>query len=417
MNPTLNPTTTFRLDNGLRVVCADVPSEVVYCGYVVCAGTRHEEPADSGLAHFVEHLTFKGTEKRKAFQITNGPERVGGDLNAYTTKQETVYHAAVLREHFPRAVDLLSDIVFHSIYPQKELTREVEVVCDEIDSYNDSPADKICDEFERTVFRNHPLGRDMLGDADRLRTYQHDDALRFATRHYRPDNCVFFTFGHLDPDRVRHYLEKHTAACGRIALADTPAPTALAQPLPPYEPITLSVEKNTHQAHVMVGGRSFAGTDSRKYAAILLNNLLGGPGMNSRLNVSLREKAGLVYSVDSYLSTYPDAGMWNIYFGCNPSDVKRCLRRIAQELDRLLQAPLTPRQLEAAKRQLCGQIGVATNSFESRALALGRTYAHYNQIRDTRKTMDKIRALTADQLLSAARELYAPHLRSTLIFQ
>ncbi|MBR1889628.1 MAG: insulinase family protein [Alloprevotella sp.] len=412
-----NSATTFTLDNGLRVVCADIPSDVIYCGYVVCAGTRHEAPSDSGLAHFVEHMTFKGTENRKSYQITNGLERVGGDLNAYTTKQETVYHAAILREHFSRAADLLTDIVFRSIYPQKEVVREVEVVCDEIDSYHDSPSDEIFDEFERIVFSNHPLGRDILGDSSRLRTYTSQDVLRFAHQYYRPTNCVFFTFGRIGPQRVRYYLEKFTRDIHRGETSSVPASAFCDQTLTPYEPKQISLDKNTHQAHVIVGGRSFAGTDERKYAMILLNNILGGPGMNSRLNISLREKAGLVYSVDSYLSTYPDAGMWTIYFGCNETDIKRCLHRVSAELDKLIQSPLTPRQLEAAKRQLCGQIGVANNSFESRALALGRTFAHYNVIRDTAETCNKIRALTADELLGAARETFGASQRSVLIYK
>lgn len=417
MTPSLQTPSTFTLHNGLRVVVVPAASEVVYCGYVVCAGTRHEAPADSGLAHFVEHMTFKGTQSRRAYQIINHLERVGGDLNAYTTKQETVYHAAVMKEHFDRAADLLTDIVFRSTYPERELAREVEVVCDEIDSYHDSPAEEIFDEFERIVFAHNPLGRDILGDAARLSTYKSEDLARFAKQYYRPANCVFFAFGNLSANRVRRSLERHTLSLPAERTTCSIAPPS-APPVPAtYKPTHLSLQKNTHQAHVIVGGRSFAGTDERKYAAILLNNILGGPGMNSRLNVSLRERAGLVYSVDAYLSTYPDAGMWNVYFGCNAADVERCIRRVEKELHILASQALTPRQLEAAKRQLCGQISVADNSFESRALAIGRTFAHYATLADTAETIARIRALTSADLLDAAQRLYNPAQISHLIYR
>lgn len=404
---------------GLRLIYEPSASGVVYCGYVVCAGTRHEEPSDSGMAHFIEHMSFKGTARRRACHISNGLERVGGDLNAFTNKQETVYYAAVLRPDFERAVDLLTDIVFRSTYPQREIDREVEVICDEIESYKDSPSELIFDEFESMVFRRSPLGRDILGRADRLRTYRTADALRFARRWYRPANAVFYVYGQLDFDRVVRTVGRHL-----VDLFDEtgdfshPVPT-VSRPfpsLPPYEPEEREVSRGTHQAHVLVGARTFGGTDPRRHALSLLNNMLGGPGMNSRLNISLRERAGLVYSVDSYLSTYPDTGLWNVYFGCDARDVARCRRLLVKELRRFIDDLLTPAQLAAAKRQLKGQLGISRDAFENYATALGKTFAHYGDHYDMDRQLACIDALTAQQLRDTAETVFDPSRLTMLVY-
>ncbi len=290
---------TTRLSNGLRVIHEPSASEVTYCGYVICAGTRHEDAPDAGMAHFIEHMSFKGTKRRRACHISNGLERVGGDLNAFTNKQETVYHATVLRQDFRRAADFLTDIVFGSIYPQHEIDKEVEVICDEIDSYRDSPAELIFDEFEAMLYAGHPLGRDILGTPERLRQYTTADAVRFAQRHYRPENAVFFVYGDVDFNTVTHTLERQfTLVDGwpesHRSFSDETAGMP-AQSTEQEEPLRI-VEKDTHQAHVLIGGTTFGGADNRRFALMLLNNMLGGPGGNSRLNMSLREKAGLVYS-------------------------------------------------------------------------------------------------------------------------
>ncbi len=415
----LPPLQAATLPCGLRLILAPSTSDVVHCGYIVMAGTRHEAPADAGLAHFIEHMSFKGTARRRACHISNGLERVGGDLNAFTNKQETVYQATVLRPDFDRAADLLTDIVFHSTYPQHEMDREAEVVCDEIDSYKDSPADLIFDEFEAMVFAGHPLGRDILGNAERLRAYRTEDALRFARQWYRPDNAVFYVSGRLDFGRVCRRMERLTAGLE----AERPAPPAdgLPQqpPLPAYPAAEQerTVHRDTHQAHVLIGARAYGGRDARRYGLILLNNILGGPGMNSRLNLRLREKAGLVYSVDAYLATYPDTGLWNVYFGCDAADVARCRRLVLAELRRLVERPLSPAQLAAAQKQLCGQIGIGCENAESYALAVGRTYAHYGEFYDPQGLCDRIRSLTPDALRAAAAEAYAPGRLTTLIYR
>lgn len=403
------------LSNGLRVIHEASASEVVYCGYVVCAGTRHEDEADTGMAHFIEHMSFKGTHRRRAFHIINGLERVGGDLNAFTNKQETVYCATVLRQDFERAADLLTDIVFGSTYPQREIDKEVEVICDEIDSYKDSPAEIIFDEFEAMLFKAQPLGRDILGSAERLRSYTTADALRFAEKYYRPENAIFYVYGQVDFDRAVRVLEKNFRLVAPRPDLSAPLPAALACHC--CEGETRVVEKGTHQAHVLLGAPAFGGNDQRRFAMLLLNNLLGGPGMNSRLNLSLREKAGLVYSVDSYLNTYPDTGFWNVYFGCDIHDVERCRKLVVRELQKLYDRPLTDSQLTIAKKQLKGQIGISCDNGEGYALALGKTFAHYNCQRRVENIFEEIDRLTPHTLQEVAAEVYNPERLTTLIYK
>ncbi len=401
------------LPNGLRLVCERTASDVVYCGYVVGAGTRHEDAADEGMAHFVEHLSFKGTARRSSAAVNNALERYGGDLNAYTNKQGTVYHATVLKAQFARAADLLTDIVFHSTFPQREIDKEVDVICDEIESFKDSPSELIFDEFEQRLFAGSPLGRDILGTAGCLKTYTTADALRFTRQHYRPENAVFFLSGDIEGKKAARTLQRLFEKYP----VDRPAtPETAIVPAPAAQRFDVSVNKDTHQAHVMIGAPTFGGSDGRRFALLLLNNMLGGPGMSSRLNIALRERAALVYSVDSYVSTYPDAGYWHVYFGCDGADVARCCRLVQRELRRFAETPLTPGRLAAAKAQLCGQIGIAQDNGESRALALGRTYAEYGTVRDIALLRQNIEAVTAEDLRSLAAEIFAPERLCRLVY-
>lgn len=410
---------TFTLSNGLRVIVEHSPSEVVYCGYLILAGTRHEDEADAGMAHFVEHMTFKGTERRRSSQVNNILERVGGDLNAFTNKQETTYCATVLRRDTARAIDLLTDIVFHSTYPQAEIDKEVEVIVDEIDSYRDSPSELIFDEFEQLLFEGHELGRDILGHAERLRAYTTADARRFVDQHYRPENCVFYLYGEVDEKRVVKLLCKahETTLSTAENIVSVEQKESTNSPFTSYRPQTREVEKGTHQAHVMLGAPTFGTFDQRRYALLLLNNILGGPAMNSRLNTVVREKHGLVYSIDSYLNTYPDTGYWNVYFGCDVDDVARCLRLVKRELQRLIDKPLTPTQLRYAKAQLCGQIGISTDNRESYAHALAKTFAHAGRRRNVPELLEHIQNVTAEELQTLAAEIYVPERVTTLIYK
>lgn len=415
---------TETLPCGLRIVCTPSATDVAYCGIAVNAGTRDELPDENGLAHFCEHLTFKGTHRRRSWHILNRMETVGGELNAYTGKEETVYYTAFLKEHFPRAVDLLADIVLGSTYPQAEMNKEVEVVIDEIESYNDTPSELIFDDFENLVFDGHPLGRNILGEATRLRQFRSADVCRFASRLYRPDNMVFFVYGRIDPATARRELEKALRRVEASLPQDHPlygrlsAPSATAQaltdadinrtPVPEYRSREATLDKDTHQAHVLIGTRAYSARDPRHLSLYLLNNILGGPGMNSRLNLSLRERNGLVYTVESNATAYTDTGVWSVYFGCDPHDVARCRRLVLKELKRLTDAPLDPKSLEAAKRQIKGQIGISYDNSESVALSMGKTFLHYHRTRDIHELYRRIDALTADDLHAVAQDLFQP---------
>ncbi len=384
---------------------------MVYCGLIVNAGTRNEDPQDAGMAHFCEHTTFKGTERRKAFHIRNGLERVGGDLNAYTNKEETVFYAMVQKEDFKRAMDLLTDIVFHSTYPQHELEKEVEVIIDEIDCYRDSPAELIYDEFEEMLFRGHELGRNILGNAERLRQYGTADAKRFISRYYCPSNVTVFVYGNIPFANILRIVEKMTACL------PSGNPNHRQAPLPLYVPEYRECNHDTHQAHVLIGNRGYSSNHPRRTALFLLNNILGGPGMNSLLNVSLRENHGLVYMVESSAFSYTDAGVWSVYYGCDDANIDKCRNLVLKQLARLREVPLTAGRLQAAKKQLIGQILIAGDNFESYALALGKTFAHLGRYRDVNEIISKIQAVSSDDLVEVARDIFAEEKLTTLVYK
>ena len=399
------------LSNGLRIIHEPSSSKVAYCGFAVDAGTRDEAENEQGIAHFVEHLIFKGTRKRKAWHILNRMENVGGDLNAYTNKEETVIYSAFLTEHFGRALELLADIVFHSTFPQNEIEKETEVIIDEIQSYEDTPSELIFDDFEDMIFRNHPLGRNILGRPDLLKKFRSEDAMAFTSRFYQPSNMVFFVLGDFNFQKIVRQVEK--------LLVDLPLVTVENQrTIPPlYVPEQLVVHKETHQAHVMIGSRGYNAYDDKRTALYLLNNILGGPGMNSRLNVSLRERRGLVYTVESNLTSYTDTGAFCIYFGTDPEDVDTCLKLTYKELKRMRDVKMTSSQLMAAKKQLIGQIGVASDNNENNALGMAKTFLHYNKYESSESVFRRIEALTAEGLLEVANEMFAEEYLSTLIYR
>ncbi len=444
---------THTLDNGLRIIHLPSDSKVVYCGYQINAGTRNEEPGEEGLAHFCEHVTFKGTERRKAWHILNCLESVGGDLNAYTNKEGTVYYSAILKEHIARAVDLLSDIVFHSVYPQAEIDKEVEVICDEIESYNDSPAELIYDEFENILFKGSPLGHNILGTAEQVRSFTTEDALRFTRKLYRPDNAIFFAYGDIDFKKLVKLVGRALADddSGKLAEEDchadfaddadfsggtgfagdensitTEKSVSSVKSVGPknYPSVgeeitgqTIVMQKNTHQAHVMIGTRAYDVNDDRRMPLYLLNNILGGPGMNAKLNLALREHNGLVYTVESTMVAYGDTGTWSIYFGCDEHDIKRCLRLVRKELDRMMEKPLSDSQLKAAKKQIKGQIGVACDNRENFALDFGKSFLHYGWEKNVDCLYEQVEAITSQQIQDVARELFDKDRLITLIFK
>ena len=359
------------LPNGLRIIHLTSASPVVYCGIGIAAGSRHEEPGEEGVAHFCEHMSFKGTRRRSAIQILNCLESVGGDLNAFTNKEDTTFYAAIQKEHFSRAVDLLTDIVFCSQFPQHEVEHEVDVICDEIESYNDSPAELIYDVFENQLFKSHPLGHNILGTRQQVQQFTSQHALRFTNRYYRPDNAVFFVYGDIDFARLVRGLKVE------------------------------GVERRAE------GGGLKA--ESRKQSA-------EREAMNARLNLKLREQHGLVYTVESTMASYSDTGVWSVYFGCDHHDVKRCIRLVNRELDRMMQAPLSDRQLAAAKRQLKGQLAIAADNREQFALDMAKHFLHYGKERSLDQLIAQIDAITAPQLQDVAQQLFAPeHIQQVIL--
>lgn len=418
---------TATLSNGLRVIHRPSASPVVYCGYEVNAGAADEKPGYEGMAHFCEHTTFKGTARRGPLDIINSLESVGGDLNAFTTKTDTVYYAAIMNDSLPTAVDVLTDMVFHSRYPQTEIDKEVEVICDEIESYNDSPAELIYDEFENVLFHGTPLGHNILGSADRVRQFKTADALAFINRLYRPDNAVFFAYGNVDFHKLTDLLEKvfvvhplertaDEAQTGEKSTKEGKVAGSIDN-LELIAPRTYVHHMNTHQSHVMLGNRAYPVNDDRRMALYLLNNILGGPGMNSRLNLNLREANGLVYTVESTMVSYAHTGMWSVYFGCDHEDCEECLKLVRKELDKAMTQPLSEQELASAKRQIKGQIGIACDNRENFALDFGKAFLHYGWEKDIDQLFAKIDALTVEQLQNVANDIFAPEKLTTLIFK
>ena len=400
------------LANGLRVIHLPNNSKIAYCGYQIKAGTRNEKPGDEGLAHFCEHVTFKGTQTHTSTAIINKLESVGGDLNAFTNKEDTVFYSAIPVEHFAKAVDVLSDIVFYSIFPQAEIDKEVEVICDEIESYNDSPAELIYDEFENLVFKGHPLGHNILGSADRVRGFATADAMRFTQQYYRPDNAIFFVYGNIDFKRLVKTLEKLTPKQQQESLVDEAQMVANGK-----LPELTILNHDTHQAHVMIGNRAYSATHPLRIPLYLLNNMLGGPGMNARLNVILRERRGLVYSVESSMVCYGDTGLWSVYFGCDPHDVNRCVRLVKGEFKRLMEKPLSEKTLAAAKKQIKGQLAVACDNNENFAVDFGKSFLHFGDEKDIEKLYQKIDAVTAEQIQQVAKEIFDKDSLATLVIK
>ncbi|MDU1892190.1 MAG: pitrilysin family protein [Dysgonomonas sp.] len=398
------------LANGLRIVHKPIAGNVSYCGIIVNAGTRDELPDEYGMAHFVEHMLFKGTKKRRSYHIINRLETVGGELNAYTNKEETVTYSIFLEEHFQRAIELLSDITFHSEFPQREIEKEVEVIIDEIHSYEDNPSELIFDEFENIVFQNSQLGHNILGSEESLDTFDSTKAKRFTDKHYVPSNAVFFSLGSTDFKKVVYFAEKYLSDLKGSDYNNN----RISAPM--VKAISKREKKETSQVHALIGCRSYSIHDPKRKVLHLMNNILGGPGMNSRLNISLREKRGYVYNVDSSLTSYTDTGILNIYFGCDKKNAEKCINLVHKELKKLKDTKLTSSQLNTAQKQLIGQIGVTSDNHENLSLALGKSFLHHNKFNTLEETFNKIESITAEQIWDIANEIFDEKNMFSLLF-
>lgn len=389
----------FTLPNGLRVISLRSDSQVAYTGVAVNAGSRDELPDRQGLAHFVEHTIFKGTRSRRSYQIANRMEAVGGELNAYTSKEETLIYTNAPAGYTERAFELIADLISNSLFPQIEIDREREVVIEEIHSYLDSPSDAVFDEFDENIYAGSGLAHNILGTPESVRALTGADCRAFIDRWYTPANMVLYCVDPSPAERIERLALKHF---GHLHFEPTPHRRELPPDITPFD---IARPGDNHQANTIVGARVFGRNDPRRFALFLLNNYLGGPCMNSRLNQELRDRRGLVYTVDSSVSLLSDAGVMLVYFGCDPVNVARCRRIIDRELDRLAQSPMPFRTFEAAKRQYCGQLTVSTDHHESRAMSLGKSMLYYNEVHDAVYTRERIMEVTPGQMREVAELL------------
>lgn len=394
--------TTYTLPNGLRMIHMPAQSPVAYCGYAVNAGARDEEPQEHGLAHFVEHMIFKGTEHHKANYILNRIESVGGELNAYTTKEETFVYSIFMKEHFLRAFDLLTDLVFYSSFPEIEIEKEKDVILDEISSYEDSPSELIFDDFENLLYKEHALGHNILGEEETLERFSTTTGISFMNRYYTPGNMVFFSMGDIPFNKIVKWAES--------LFSTLPAHSSPQKRKVPTlsSASSLTMSKETHQAHVMIGSHAFSMFDEKRIPMFLLNNIIGGPGMNNRLNVSLREHNGLVYSVESNITSYTDTGLFSIYFGTDPKNKEKAIRLVHREIEKLHETKLTEKQLTAAKKQALGQLGVSIDNREGLFLNMGKSFLHYNFFASMEEVFNQINDITAEGILDIAQTVLAP---------
>ena len=391
----------FTLPNGIRLVVWQIKSLVSYFGAIVSTGSRDESPERQGLAHFVEHTIFKGTGKRKAWQISSRMESIGGELNAYTSKDETAVYTNAPAGHAERAIELVADLIADSRFPAEELEKEKDVVIEEIHSYEDSPADSVFDEFEELIYEGSGLAHNILGTPESVKALTSADCRAFIDSFYTPGEMTLYYAGADDLQRVARLVERH------FSCLHFPAAPRVRTTPPVREPFALQRDLGNHQANTIVGARTFGRLDPRRPALLLLNNYLGGPCMNSRLNRELRDRRGYVYTVESSVSMYEDTGSIFIYFGCDPDKVKKCIKLIHNELDRLVQSPLSEKALEAVKRQYCGQLTVTTDHRESRAMALAKSLMYFGDICDVEAMIDKVREVTPAQIREVA-EMIAP---------
>ena len=410
----------------LRFSFKQSSSPVAYCALSTQCGTRNEEEKYNGLAHFTEHMLFKGTKGKKANAINNVLERVGGELNAYTTKEETVLHSTLLKEDLPKAIDLLMELAFTSTFPQKELEKERDVIIEEIVSYKDMPADAIYEHFEQLLFEGHPLQMQILGEKKSLARIDSGIMQEYNKVHFTPSNMAFTVVADWNAEKVAALVKKSALKhFGRevgleiVQEGDMQRPgmeCACREEWGRKPVFHKAVAKRSHQAHCIVGTEAYNLYDSKRIALSVLTNILGGPASGSRLNMVLREKNGLVYNVEAVYTPYADTGIFSIYFGCDKEDVDKCLSLIKKELDRIVAAELTPAALKAAKKQLIGQLSIAQDNAEAQCLSMGKSLLVYGRISNFEQMRSRIESISAEELLQVAREILCWERMSTLVY-
>ena len=399
------------LSNGIRIAHKQVPyTQIAHCGIMIDIGSRDELPHQQGLAHFWEHMAFKGTEKRSSLNIINRLENVGGELNAYTTKEKICFHASVLDDHFEKAIDLLADITFHSVFPDKHIEREKNVILEEMSMYVDSPEDAIQDDFDQLVFANHPLGSNILGTAETVNSFDRDQLFQFINDNMDTERIVVSSVSRLPFSKVIRVAEKY--------LGDIPKRTALRERKAPgiYTPVSEQKERSISQAQCAMGQPSYALLDEKRLPFFMLVNLLGGPGMNSRFNLSLREKYGFVYSIEGNYTPYLDTGFMGIFFGTEPKQLTKSISLINKELKKVREVPLTTLQLHMTKVQLMGQLAMSEESNMSFMLMMAKSLLDTGKVDSLPEIFSEIQAITSAQLQDIAQEMFNPDNFSYLTF-
>ncbi len=400
---------TYTLPNGIRGIHRQTKSGVAHCALIINAGSRDELKGEIGLAHFAEHSIFKGTERRKAYQVNCRLENLGGELNAFTTKEDTTIHATTLRGDFSKAVEIIADIAFSSIYPDKELEREKEVIYDEINTYKDSPSELIYDTFEELVFAGEELGHNILGLKRDIRRFSGDSIRRFAQRCHTTDQMVFSSIGNISPKRAEAVAMQY--------LGSIPASTRSFERVAPgvMSPFDTTLKRHTHQTHCMIGGRAYGICECKRLPLSLLVNVLGGPCANSTLNTVVRERHGLTYNIEASYMPYVDSGVVSIYFGADRSNTDRVIELIDGEVSKLCRQPLSARQLSMAKKQFVAQLAISMESNEGYMLGVGKSLLVHNAVDTTEEVYRKVMSLSASELMDVANEILAE--KSTLIYQ
>jgi predicted Zn-dependent peptidase len=401
---------THILPNGIRLIHKPTDSPVGHLGVLINTGSRDEEPDEHGLAHFIEHSVFKGTRNRKAFHILSRIEDVGGELNAYTTKEETTLYSTFLSEFYDRTAELLSDILFNSTYPEKELNREKEVVLEEINSYKDSPSDLIFDDFEELIFDGHPIARNILGDPVNLKKFNRDSVLKFIDRNYHTDQMVVSSVGNIRFPVLVKLAEKY------FGQAEARLRNNGRQRFEHYVPSSRIMEKDTFQSHCLMGNIAYDIQHKRRIAMVLLNNIIGGQAMNSRLNMSLRERKGLAYNIESGYTAYTDTGLFNVYFGTDHSTLDKAIDLVLKEFKLLQEKKLGVLQLSKAQKQLMGQIAISTESHDDLMLSVGKSYLLFNKVDSMPIIFKKIEAITPSDLMEVANEVLDAKQMSRLVY-
>jgi predicted Zn-dependent peptidase len=399
------------MENGLRVIHRQVSgSSITHCGFIIDVGSRHEDEGVEGIAHFTEHMLFKGTKKRKSFHILNRMEIVGGELNAYTTRDKTCYYASFLDRYLERAMELLTDIVFNSTFPAPELEKEKKVVMEEIGMYLDSPEESIYDDFQELVFRKHPLGKNILGNQKSIAKFNSKTLRSFTAKHYVPSRMVFVVVSSLPATEIKKLAHKYFSA---IPSGKAPEKS---KKFKGYKPFHKTVEKQINQAHCILGTTAYDLYDKKRLGLLLLSNILGGPGMNSKLALSIREKYGYAYSIDASYAPYEDTGLFNVYFGTETRNVEKCRALVMKELEKLKAKKIGSLQFGQYKRQFNGQIAMAEESRVSVMLSFGKSLLDYGRIDSLKEIFSRVERLTPTELFEIANEIFDEEKMSSMVY-